>query len=163
MNTQLDTQSNLYYISNKQKLLNMTLLTLIFPLFILMYFALDKEVNIPINNIPVMIICSIILFIYYSYNIAEILHIIVYWTNPLKLTTETLSYLTINKNYKNINLNEVYTITIYKKRKKPNLIEFKDKNNKSLGTVYLKGFSYTHTNKLLAKIKHEHKQIIFQS
>lgn len=155
-----------FYADKKaiKKGLNTSVFCLFLPVLALMFFYLEgKLLNFFVyKNVISIAIFSLTIFAFIVYNFAEVKHFILYWERPIKLKGSHLSYLETNV-YSTIDLKETDVIKISKKQKKPNLLEFQKHDGKCLHTIYLNGFSYSESNKLISKIKEANPKIIVTS
>lgn len=145
-----------------KKNLNMSVLSLFLPIIVLIFLYLENQlISLYEQKILLVIFCFVVFILVY-YNYQEIKHITYYWERPIKLKGNFLYYLEKN-DYTKIDLRDIETIKVYKKKKIVNLLEFKSSNGKVLNTVYLKGFSYAETNKLISKLKEANKRLYITS
>ena len=163
MNKEKEEEKYTYYIEEKEK--KNSLLKSIGLVFIpiILFFLFKKEISFMEMNRFILILVIISVFLYYLYQIYEIIHILNYYKDPITIQVNKLRYKEKLNTYNEIDLSNAYTLKIYKKNKRPNLIEIMDRNEKILGTVYLKGFSYKDVNRLIVNIKDKNKQIIITS
>lgn len=94
------------------------------------------------------------------YNYAELRHLFVYQKKDIKFEKNKLQF--INKwNYVDLDLKKVKSVKVFKKNKKPNVLEVTNNEGKVVANIYLKGFSYTEINKFMTYVKQNNPKIVF--